>query len=226
MAQADKTYLNELQKQWGYLAAWPPTAETRNLGDYGDVRQSNDFVWLGNIRKWVLPKASSRTTGSMYYVSTGVRVFNADFGVADVTKQASVDIKITFEKKSSIFFLAQQTTTVTTQNLEQVGDRIVDIYKQKGNDWKLSYVWNTEVVKADVLTVLIALKSGVSVTLSGRLPISYQGVPVANLDLRNFSVAKNASSVSFFHGAHATPLFRSYRVKDPITKKAYYTEYK
>jgi hypothetical protein len=226
MAQADKTYRNELQKQWGYLAAWPPTAEARDLGDYGEVRQSQDFVWLGNIRKWVIPKPSSRTTGSMYYVSSGVRVSKADFGVADVTKQASVDIKITFEKKSSIFFLAQHTTTVTMQNLAQVGNKIVDVYKQKGNDWKLGYVWNVEVVKADVLTVLIALQAGVSVTLSGKLPISYQGVPVANLDLRNFSVAKNAASVSFFHGSHAIPLFRSYRVKNPITKKAYYTEYK
>lgn len=226
MAQADKTYLNELQKQWGYLAAWPPNTEARALGDYGEVRQSDDFVWLGNIRKWVTPKPLSRDTGSMYYASTGVRVFNADFGVADVTKQASVDIKISFEKKSSIFFLAQHTTTVTTQNLEQVGDKIVDVYKRKGKDWRLGYVWSTEVIKAEVLTVLIALESGVSVTLSGRLPISYQGVPVANLDLRHFSVSTNASSVSFFPGINVTPLFRAYRVKDPITKKAYYTEYR
>lgn len=225
MAQADKTYLSELQKQWGYFPAWLPTTRYE-LGDYGDM-QGKQFEELGNIRAWVTSKPRSERNGtSMYYTSKGDVSVNVDWGAADATKQASVDLKISFGKKSSIFFLAQDTTTVTTQNLAQVGDKIVDVYKQSGNAWKLSYVWIEELIEAEYLTVLIALESNVSVTLSGKLPISYKGVPVANLDLRNFSVTRNASSVSYFHGSNLTPLFRLYEVKDPVTKKAFYTEYK
>lgn len=224
MAQADKTYMNELQKQWGYFAAWSPTL-SYELGDYGDMA-GDQFERLGNIRKWITPKQTSKQTGSMYYVSSGEVSTDIDFGLADKNQDASVDLKISFDKKSSIFFLAQETTSVITQNLEPVGDKIVSVYKESGKDWKLSYVWIEELVKAEYLTVLIALQSGVTITMSGKLPIKFKGVPVADLDLRNFSITKNSSSVSHFKGSDATPLFRLYEVKDPITKKAYYTEYK
>lgn len=122
--------------------------------------------------------------------------------------------------------MAQNTTTISTQNLEQVGDKIVDVYKRPGNDWKLSYRWVTELVRAEFLTVLIALDSNVKATLSGKMPITYQGVPIARLALRNFTLTKGMSSVSYFHGPDATPLLSLFQVKDPITKKAFYTEYK
>lgn len=224
MAQADKTYLKELQKQWGYFGAWLPTT-CYQLGDYGTM-QGDQFEKLGSISKWITPKPLCKSSGSMYYVSTGDVSVNVDFGVADVTKQMAVDLKISFARKSSLFFLAQETTTVTTQNLEAVGDKIVSIYHQKGKDWRLEDVWIAELIEAEYLTVLIALESNASVTLSGKLPLQYAGVPIANLDLRNFSVTKGMASVSQFKGANVTPLFRCYEVKDPITKKAYYTEYK
>lgn len=224
MAQMDKTYINEIQKQFGYHPAWAPN-RPYELGDYGDP-QNDQFEMLGNIRKWVTPKPSSHASGPMYYTSTGDVKVNVDFRVADVTKQAQVDLKINFAKKWGIFFLAQNPTVITTQNLEQVGDKIVSTYKKSGKDWRLSYTWIAELIKAEYLTVLIALDSSTDITLSGKLPITAQGVPVAQLDLRNFSVTKNASRVMTYQGANLTPLFRLYEVKDPITKKAYYTEYK
>jgi hypothetical protein len=224
MAQIDKTYLNEMQKQLGYFAAWSPSAYYE-LGDYADM-QGDQFEKLGNIKKWITPKASSRASGSIYYVSSGDVSVNLDFGAADATKQSKVDLKVSFDKKYSIFFLAQETTTVGTQNLEPVGDKIVDIYKKDGKDWKLGYVWIEEIIKATFLTVLISVESNVSVTLSGKLPVSSMGAPVANLDLSNFSVTKNKSATAVYQVADATPLFRLYEVKDPITKKAFYTEYK
>ena len=81
-------------------------------------------------------------------------------------------------------------------------------------------------MKAKRLLVLIALESGVSVTLSGTLPIKYQGKEVADLDRRELSLTKRMSSVTKFDPTDATPLFRLYKLKDPITKKAYYTEHK
>ena len=56
MAQMDKTYINEMQKQFGYHPAWAPN-RPYELGDYGDP-QHDQFEMLGNIRKWVTPKPS------------------------------------------------------------------------------------------------------------------------------------------------------------------------
>ena len=224
MAQTDTTYLKELQKNLGYFAAWLPS-DSFELGEYGAM-DGKQFERLGRVNRWITPNPSSKSGGTIFYTSKGDVSWKVDFGVADASKKASVDVKISFKKKSSIFFLAQETTVVTTNNLRQVGEKLVDVYKEKGKDWKLEYVWISDLVKAKRLLVLIALESGVSVTLSGKLPITYQGKEVAELDLRELSLTKGMSSVTKFDPTDATPLFRLYEVKDPITKKAYYTEYK
>ena len=224
MAQPDTTYLKEIQKNLGYFAAWLPS-DSFELGEYGAM-DGKQFERLGRINRWITPNPSSKSGGTIFYTSKGDVSWKVDFGVADASKKASVDVKISFKKKSSIFFLAQETTVVTTKNLRQVGEKLVDVYKEKGKDWKLEYVWISDLVKAKRLLVLIALESGVSVTLSGKLPITYQGKEVAELDLRELSLTKGMSSVTKFDPTDATPLFRLYEVKDPITKKAYYTEYK
>lgn len=224
MAGMDTQYLDEIHDQLGYFAAWSP-AKQFALGDYGDM-QNKQFQELGNIKQWVVPKPTSEASGKIYYTSVGDVTANADFGAADAKEKTKVDVRINFKKKYSVFFLAQGTTIVDTANVEQVGDKMVDVYKNKGKDWRLSFVWIKELVKAEQLTVIIARESGVEIALSGTLPIKYKGVDVGELDFRNLSITKNSQSVQHYPAANVTPLFRCYQVKNPITKKAFYDQYR
>ena len=223
MAQEDKEYLNALQKQWGYFAIYPPN-RVFALGDYGK-REGDEFEKLGNIRRWIEPKPQSKAGGNMLFTSQGDVKTDLDFGVADKTGQCAVNVHLSFGKKWSIFFLAQNTTIVTTGNLMRVGERMVAEYKESGKDWQLSYDWIEELVEAEVLTVVIALEADSKATISGKLPLKYQGLPVGDLDLRNFSVSRTAGTVSAFGPIpDATPLAKLYQVKDSAFKPATYEE--
>lgn len=223
MAQEDKEYLNQIQKQWGYFGIYPPNRPVK-LGDYGK-RQGDEFEKVGNISKWIEPKEKRSAGGNMFFASNGDTKTSLDFGAADPTGMHQVNLKLTFTKKWSLFFLAQETSIVGTANLSRVGERLIDEYQKQGNSWQLSHEWVEELVEAQVLTVLVAQESGAVATLSGKLPLKYQGLPVANLDLRNFSVTRNSGSVSVFGPTpNATPLFKLYQVKDSLLKKPEYAE--
>ncbi|MEW6704250.1 MAG: hypothetical protein AB1430_05320 [Pseudomonadota bacterium] len=223
MSQEDREYRNQIEKQWGYFAIYPPNRPVE-LGDYGK-RQGDEFEKLGNIRKWIEPRAERKPGGNMLFTSQGDVKTELDFGVADKLGLQQVDLKLTFTKKWSIFFLAQQTTVVSTANLMRVGNRIVEEYQKKGDSWQRSYEWVTELVEAEVLTVMVATESGAVATLSGKLPLKYHGVPVGDLDLRDFGVTRNSGSVSVFGPCRkATPLHKLFQVEDPLFKKAHYEE--
>ena len=223
MAQEDREYLNQIQKQWGYFGVYPPNRPIA-LGDYGK-RQGDEFEKLGNIGKWIDPKPASRSGGPMLFTSNGDVKTTLDFGAADKAGMHAVNLKLTFTKKWAIFFQAHETTIVSTSNLMRVGDRIVDEYHKAGNAWQLSHEWVAELVQARVLTVMVAQSSGSVIQLDGQLPIKYQGVPVGELDLRGFKVSRQTGSVSITGPTtDATPLFKLYQVKDSAFKKAEYAE--
>ena len=220
----DNSYLKEIQKQLGYFGAWSPDT-TYAIGDYGNM-DGKQFEKLGNIKKWIEPKTRGEGgTEQIYYTSAGDVNVKSTIGAKDTTGKVQVDVEISFAKENSIFFLAQNVTTVSTANIGAVGDKIVDVYKRSGNDWKLSYVWIAEIKQAAYLKVIISQSSNARIKLSGKAPVVVSGVPVANIDFSAL-MTKSKNAVSEFQGTNKTPLLRFYEVKDPITKKAFYTEYK
>ncbi|MCA9681077.1 MAG: hypothetical protein KC431_12430 [Myxococcales bacterium] len=220
----DNAYVNEIFRQLGYFAAWAPDT-SYDLGDYGSM-DGKQFEKLGNIKKWISPKAKSEGGSDndyIYYTSTGSVNVTSSVGAKDASGSAEVSVNISFSRENSIFFLAQRVTTIKTGNLERVGDKLVDVYKQKGKDWRLSYVWIEEIKQAAQLQVVISQSSSASIKLSGRAQVGAGGIVGINFG-GLATVKKNA--VVEFRGDHKTPLLRLYEVKDPITKKAFYTEYR
>jgi hypothetical protein len=220
----DNSYLKEIQKELGYFAAGV-VDRTYAVGDYGDM-DGKQFERLGNISKWIDPKSSTENgSETIYYTSAGEVDVVTKIGAKDVTGKAQVDISISFSKENSIFFLAQNVKTIVTANLAPVGNKIVDVYHQPGNAWKLSYVWIAEVKQAGFFKLIVSQSSQANVRLSGKVPLLASGVPVANIDFSVLTTTEK-NAVIEVGGPDQTPLFRLYEVKDPITAKAYYTEYK
>jgi hypothetical protein len=219
----DKAYLKEIQKELGYFAA-KVVDRTYAIGDYGDM-DGKQFEYLGNIGRWIEPKTTSAGRDNIFYTSSGEVSVKPKIGAKDTTGKSQVEIEISFARENSIFFLAQNVKTIVTTNLPRVGNKIVDVYKQSGNDWKLSYVWIGELIQAGFLKLLVSQSSNASVLLSGKAPVNAAGVHVADIDFSLLATTKK-NSVIEVDGPNKTPLFRPYEVKDPITAKAYYTEYK
>jgi hypothetical protein len=223
MSGLDSSYLNDVQKHLGYFGIFPPNRPVK-LGDYGK-RQGDEWERHGNISKWIEPKEQRRDGGPMTFTSDGDVKTQLKVGAKDPTGQYDVDLDLTFTKKHSIFFQAHRTTIVSISNLQRVGERIVQEYQEKGNDWQLSDEWVNELVLCDVLTVIVASESGQQVTLRGKAPVNVSGVPVAQIDLEKFSIAKSSSGMSITGPIKgATPLFKLYRVNDSAFKKADYAE--
>ena len=228
MAGIDDAYARNMHKQRDYFVAWEPTS-IYQLGDFGEM-DGKVFKKLGTLKDLKIPiKVRTEKTGDMDYQSEGVFITHADVGVqgAGAMKKAEGNLEVKFTQSNGILFKASDITTEYIDNIYDVGDRLVKLYKDKGHDWRLSNVVITELKKADYLLVLISRESGGSVKLSGKVPIKADGVKVADLNIRDLSVSTSSSKVDKYTAkGGSTPLFQLHEVKDPITKSAFFTEYK
>lgn len=222
----DAVYAKEIHKGLDYFAAWEPTNQIA-LGDYGEM-EGQVFKRLGNIKRFGIAIRVKRTDcGPLTFTSSGSTAVDVDVGGKDAKGENQVDIKVSFSKENSVLFKADSVTTERIENLAAVGDKLVDLYKQKGKDWKLSYVVVTELKRAGSGCVLIAKQADTQVKLSGKAAVKKDGATLANIDLRDFSVGvKKGSAFDTTWSKDCTPLFQLHEVKDPITKKAFFTEYR
>ncbi|MCA8957857.1 MAG: hypothetical protein KDC87_17405 [Planctomycetes bacterium] len=222
----DAAYAKEIHKQLDYFAAWDPTNKF-SLGDFGQM-EGKVFKRLGNVKKFGIQFTTEKfASGPITYTSSGNTNVNVDVGAKDKNGKNQVDVKVTFSKTKSILLQVEGVTTERIKNIGKFGDALVDLYKAKGKDWKLSYVVITEVKRSKGGCVLISKEADSKVTLSGKAEIKKSGAKLADVDLRDFSVGVTKGKV---YGqpwnSECTPLFQLHEVKDPITKKAYFTEYK
>lgn len=223
MSGLDSSYLNDVQKHLGYFGVYPPSRPVK-LGDYGK-RQGDEWEKHGNISRWIEPKEQRRDGGPLIFTSSGDVKTQLKIGARDPSGQYGADLELEFTRQHAVFFQAHRTTILTIGNLQRVGERIVEVYREKGSDWQLSDEWVNELVLCDVLTVIVASAAGQQVTLSGKVPVNAGGVPVAQIDLEKFQVTRSSSGMAITGPVRgATPLFKLYQVKDSAFKKADYAE--
>lgn len=225
MSGLDDMYARNLHKHLGYYATWQPTDHI-TLGDFGTMK-GNIFWRAGNIKDFgikVKPRAS-HSENLDYQSESGVNV-NVDVSATTKGVKAEGNVKFNFSQSNAIAFKADDITTEQMENIHHVGERLVDLYKEKGNAFRLEHVVVTELKKAGALLVLISRESSGGITLSGKIPVKVGGVTVADINIRDVTVTKSDGRVeAYLDKDGSTPLFRLSQVKDPITKKAFFAPF-
>ncbi|MBL8896383.1 MAG: hypothetical protein JNM84_02090 [Planctomycetes bacterium] len=222
----DSAYTKEIHRELDLFAAWEPSSRF-DLGDYGEM-DGKMFKKLGNIKRFGINiRKKTYESGPFDYSSSGAISLGLDIGAKDSKGDYSVDLKLDFSKEKSILFMADGMTTERIENIGAVGDALVELYKEKGKDWKLSYVVITEVKRASSGLVVISQDADTKVTVSGKAAIKKDGAKIADIDLRNLAVqVTKGKAFTQTLSAESTPLLQLHEVKDPLLKKPFFTEYK
>ena len=226
MSTLYKGYLSEIHKELGRFAYWQPTDPALRLGDYGEM-DGKEFILRGNVKDFGSFNIDEReSTGvKIAYQSEGQVHFHTEVGVSGSGSKGTV--KVSFDKKESVFVKAEDITVKTVQNIEALESFLVDVYHRKGKDWKLSYVVVTTRLVSRRFMIMIAQDKDTSVTLSGN--VSKQVTGAVDIDLEDLSVNSTKGNVALYQnigGTVLTPFFNLHDLKDPITKKAHLEEYK
>ena len=207
-----KNYCDEIKKNIGYYAAWPPN-HYHKLGDFGKL-DGNRFTYLGNIKdRRFRVKFTTRKHNAI------VSFDHQTKGAVKITFQPKVSasiinasMKIEFSKKDAVLFK-------TSGNMETIGNiySVLENITKLANKtiWKKEWVVISEILKADFTTALISKESGASIEFEAKSP------QVTFLDLANLSAdvkVKNSRHIStkVVATGRATPLFKLIGFKKKI----------
>ncbi len=223
MTGIDDTYARKIHRDLNYYAAWTPETNFR-LGDYGEF-DGTIFKRIGNVSDDfnIAVQTEEFSDEEIAYSSEGVSNVNV---TAEVDQQGRVTgnakLDVAFDQANAIFFQATGVRTRKVQNMQQLGTKLIDIYKQRGRDWRLNMAVITELKTATDLVALISKKRNVAVKLRGKVKRGKAQNPTT-LDLQDLSIEVQNSSVAHFtDGNGSTPLFRLHQVRDPLTSRPFF----
>ena len=224
MAAIYNAYTREIHQELDLFAYWTPVDPPLQLGEYGEM-DGKKFNRIGNIREFGSLSLRQRESTSfpIAYQSKDQVHFKT------ILNGSSAGSKLTVElaKKDSIFLKGEDFTVTEIENLVDVEKFLVDVYKRKGKDWRLSYVVVTKLYIPKRLLILVSQQENSAVTLTGK--VSRQVTRAADVNLQELAITSVDGDVVSFqnsNGAATTPLFALHEIKDPITRKPFLTEYR
>lgn len=225
MSALYNAYVKDIHKELDLFAYWEPTDPPLRLGDYGEM-DGKKFNRIGNINRFgkITLKERQSTGIDRYYQSEKDVSFSSTVGVGSTGAKGKVTIS--FAKSDAFVFKAEDVTINEVDNLPALEDFLVDVYKEKGKDWRLSYVVVTKIHLPKRFLAILSQSKDSSVTLSGKVSQAVTGI--ASVNLEDLTVTSTKGTVSIYNDSDGgtTPLFALHEIKDPITKKAFLTEYK
>lgn len=219
------SYCDEIHKELDLFANWEPTASPLQLGDYGLMESGNRFNPIGNIRDFGI-KIESRESpsGTISYESKSQLRYNIP---VKGTGAIPAKLDVTFEKKNSVMMIIEELTISDIKNLTDVGKKLCDYSKSKGEVWKMSYKFVTTRHISRRFFVAISEDKETGVTFSGKVPAAVTGVE--GISLKNLKYSSKRGNVAVFDhnvGTVKTPLFLLYEIKDPAFSARYIAPFK
>jgi hypothetical protein len=226
MSALYNAYVRDIHKELDLFAYWEPTDPPLQLGDFGEM-DGKKFNRKGNIKEFgkIILKERQSAGSDRYYQSEKDVNFSSKVGAVS-TGAAKGTVTISFSKSDAFVFRGEDITIKEIDNLSAVEDFLVDVYKDKGKEWRLSYVVVTKISLPKRLLAILSQSKGSSVTLSGKVSQAVTGIASVNLEDLTVTSTKGTVSVYIDNDGGTTPLFALHEIKDPITKKAFLTEYK
>lgn len=221
-----KQYTKEIHKERDYFAQWEPLDVPLRLGDYGTM-ESFRFNRIGNISEFGKINIKTRESPAIGMDYTTDKHVNITSTVGAKGTGANGKLNIDFDKKESIFMKLEKMTSIAIDNLDDVGDFVVDVYHRKGKDWKLEHVFVNQLYMSRRFLIAISKENDTKLTLSGKVSrIITQSV---DIDLEDLTITATKGAMATYYNdrnLEKTPLFSLHQVKDPITAKAYHAPYK
>jgi hypothetical protein len=219
-------YAKEIHDQYGYLAAWLPTANMQ-VGDIGTIKDGI-FEKTGNLKDLGISFTSQADpqTGDYEYASTNaVSIEFKAAGSAPVAggaAKADANVGISFTRPDAVLFQASGCKTLTLSDLPKVTDAILSQYR--AGKWPSDWVVVTDVVSSAATTVLISSGTNAHIDLSVTGNLGTSKASLANADAK-FEITKSSAIGTRIVGAKkSTPLFKASGIKtsffhDPVLMK-------
>jgi hypothetical protein len=152
------------------------------------------------------------------FIDNGTSHGNWQVKGADKTGLASLSINLKFSSKYSIACYLSSYTEVHLRNSEAVGNALADLYRKKGNDWKLNQLWVYTALHVKSGFIVMSKEKDIDVTLSGQGTVSASGVPI-DINVDGF-LSSASSSVEMVGLAGISPLIKLAKLKDGPFSKA------
>ena len=193
-----KVYTNAVKKhQKVFYGVWEPGYPI-HLGDYG-VMTGNIFTLLGNISEFKelndfkLKFRKDDTKDEKFFISQKGVQFElkpqASGKIEGVKANASIQIK--FSKENCVFFNGAECVFEMIENKYELGQKLLEIYKNSKNKWRREFVVVTDRVITKRALILVSTSSDFSITLEADANIPVIDLAKASLGLK---VSKQNSS--------------------------------
>lgn len=176
-----------------YYAVWEPGFPVE-LGDFG-VMNGNIFVHQGNIKDieelkdFEIKKRIDDTVDEKFFTSKSGVQFELKPKMKSETELTSINasLEISFTKEKSVFFNAAGCQFEMIENKFEIGQKLVELYKQNSNRWKREFVLVTDRVIAKRALILISTSRDYSIKFEAdsNLPM---------IDLASASLGLNMTS--------------------------------
>jgi len=210
---------NTMHRQHGWFTSDSYT--NAPPGSWGTL-DNNLFERLGDLRTVNQgvpdPKLHTIARTPRWFLDSGVTVGNWINKGAVPGGLASLAIKLEFDSKYAIACFLSEYNEVQMDNLDAIGDALVDLYRNPGKDWKLNRKWVYTALEVKSGFILMSYEKNTTITLSGQGVVNVSGVPI-KLNVDGF-VSSAPSSVEMVGLDNITPFCKCCEVTDPIFSKA------
>jgi hypothetical protein len=218
MPSAARQYTNELKRELGFLAAWPPGARIA-LGDIGTINEDNVFVRASSLESFgILFRETSASEGIQTFqfasagaVEIGVKLAGQTSPLVPNVPQASAGLGIRFTREYATAFRAEGVRQTRIDDQVTLAREVLALMRDKRWDRDWSVV--TDVVHAKATTALVGHSAGSGAEFEVSGAAQGAGLELLSAEAGLRTVASRDMQLMIVGTKGTTPLFRAMRVK-------------
>lgn len=219
MTSPQKQYTQELFDKFGYMATWLPGVPVR-LGDIGTYNKGQ-YERVTSLKNLGIPFRVIRGTsiGQANYASQGAvsETFKAKGEASELAKyltKTEAGFIIKMSRTNATLFKAVETCTSQIDDLQSLGEIILDLYTI-GN-WSPNHFVVVETLDVESATIFISSSENARAELSATGKVTPAGINIADLNagLQTQFAADMHTQIVASKGL--TPLFKARSVKKQI----------
>lgn len=181
MKGISEVYIKSMREHFNLCPNWEPH-NLVSLGDYGTITDGI-FNRLDNINKRFGIELVSQPVSAPVrreFSTEGVRSRQLNTGAS--TEVANAQVEIMFEKENGVFFNAPQCVIHRIDNLGNVLDELLELYKQ--GKWDTDWVVVSELEEAQSAVIAVSREANASIAFEAATPIAKIDLADANLKLK------------------------------------------
>jgi hypothetical protein len=210
---------NTIHRQHGWFTS--DSFTNAPVGSWG-TKDGDLFERLGDLKSVNLgvpdPVLHSVPRTPRWFTDSGVSVGAWAVKGAVPGGLVSLEVKVEFDSKYSIACFLSAHTEVQMDNLDRVGDALVDLYRKPGKDWKLSRKWVYTALTVQSGFIVMSRDKNIAVTLAGKGQVNVSGVPV-QINVDGF-ISSASSAVEIVGLENITPFGKLCEVCDSLFARA------